>query len=653
MKDLFDGDTTPTVRTLLVDRSLETVIGDADETANFPDEISEIDPSNETYRDYPGRASGPLFDPEIEKAVGSDPPEIPTGHEEHRKAVNVFGIEPMPVLTEVTSFYVFQDVSEDAGGDKDYRDLRPRVVSGLPTLIPRPGSMPRITIDGTPDPVANPDALMEGIAFQLHNPWDTTISLGGERIKNADENLTEGDPLTRHRFDDDADVIDTETNSQFEYYIEWNGYFFKLAQYQQYYPPSSNGLGSLFRERDEGIVGATNPTDDFGLPIDGSGTPPNDNGGHLVPADYPDFVGRNVTLGPGQTRVFYAIADPRFDPASAELVLDRKWRDAFKGYDDVPTRFSDVSTDTDGNGIPDFDLDEDTLADGGDGRGWTGLAAEWLTSQFDGGSGNMARAVMVQPMNPQTGSYLSEEPRDLLETPLTHGSPVDTITDESEDLDQLSGATGRIDANEVRLWRKIVTPGEEETTADNDAFDNPEPRNLLHNDLLVDRLSFDIGPAIPLDPDLDVDQTAGFPEDYPATSAEEDADVRNDNTGYTIVKWSTYGSPRLPRRARPGRGAGPGVGALVSAQSLWTASWTRTIRSRPIHRTRTSWETGTSTMSPFRARSRATARRTGRRSSSMPRRSGTMTGCWSPRACRRTSRAISTRSSRTTASVRP
>jgi len=543
MADLSDADTVPSIRTLLLDRDLENEIGDADEQSNFDDEIEDIDPDNDLYRDYPGRASGPLFDPEIDGNIGD---ELPTNRlDRRRQAVNVYGIEPMPVLTEVTSFYVYQDVAEAAGGDEDHRDLRPRVRNGFPTLIPVAGSMPNITIDGDPDPVANPDCLMEGIAFQLHNPWDTTISLGGDQIKNAGGGLAEGDPLTRHREQDDPDEIDVNANYQFEYYIEWNGYFFKLAQYQQYYPPSSNEQfpERVFRERDEDITGVTNPTADFGLPFEGQGTPPNDNGGHLLPADYPDFVGRNVTLDPGETRVFYAVADPRFDPTTSELELDKKWRLAFDAYDDVPSNYLDGG----------LDADMDNLPDGLDGRGWTGLAAEWLRRQFNhAGIGGMDSAVMVQPMNPQTGAYLSETPRDLLGTPFLHTASVETITGGMEDLDQLDGASGRVDPDEVRLWRKIVTPGEEEAT--NEDFTDNEERNLLHNDMLVDRMTLDSGLAVPLIDDHEVPQTAAFPENYPNSQAEEDANVRNDNTGYTIVKWATTGRRDSESLETPGVG---------------------------------------------------------------------------------------------------
>jgi len=532
MADLSDPDTIPSVRTLLLDREREDDIGDADETGNFPEDPEDINPDNSFYRDYPGRASGPLLDPELDTTLTDELPNNTL--DSHRRAVNVFGIEPMPVLTEVTSFYVFQDVSEEADGDTDYRQLRPRVRAGFPTLIPVAGTMPNITIDGDPDPVTNPDCLMEGIAFQLHNPWDTTISLGGSQIKHADGGLTEGDPLTRHRVENDPDRIDANANYQFEYYIEWNGYFFKLAQYQQYYPPSSSDEfpERVFRDRDQEIVGVTNPLSEFG-PNDGDDTTPTtDNGGHLVPSTYPDFVARNVTLDPGETRVFFAIADPSFDPANAELELDRKWRDAFDAYDDVPSNYQTGGA----------DLDMDTLPDGLDGRGWTGMAFEWVVRQLNhAGIGGMERAVMVHPMNPQTGEYLSEVPRDLLGAPLDHGS-----------FDQLSGATGRQDAGEVRLWRKIVTPGEEEATSD--AFNNNEPENLLHNDLLVDRMTLESGLAVPLDADHEVPLSAGFPEDYPLTSDEIDANVRNDNTGYTIVKWATTGRRDSTTLDAPGIG---------------------------------------------------------------------------------------------------
>tara|TARA_R110000868_G_scaffold241497_3_gene496631 strand:+ start:336230 stop:342148 length:5919 start_codon:yes stop_codon:yes gene_type:complete len=536
--DLFDIDTKPTVGTLLMDNSLRDEFED---TGNFPTDEFMLDPADAIYRRYPGAASANLLDRGEFSLPGAQPG---TQHfnDEHRQVVNVFGIEPMPILTETVSFYVYHDTSESAGGDSDYGAQRPRIRNGLPSFIPIPGAQTKITINPSTDPSTNIDCLMQGIAFQLTNPWDTEISLGGDRIPNG-PSLSEGSPLTRQRDLNDQNLIDTTSNFQFDYYIEWNGYFFKLAEYAQYYPPSSSRYD--LRDQDESITGARNPSDDYG-PNDGAST---ENGGPMNAIDYPDFVARNVTLQPGESRVFYAVADPEFDattdPDKPEWVLDKKWRNAMASSGGLPLQFTDVIN-YDSSPL----RDQDGLIDGTDRRGWTGPAKEWVQNQFNTSDSRLP--VMIHPMNPQTGEYGKEDILyDYLNTPLDHVSPAQF---NGNGFDQISSSSTRRDASEVRLWRKIVTPAEETTDT---RYVHAVKENLLHNDMLVDRMELTSGVATPIELlslTNEVAKTVSFAEDYPNTVDEIATNVRNDNTGFSVVRWASTSRRDSVDTTEPGMG---------------------------------------------------------------------------------------------------
>ncbi|MCA9275304.1 MAG: hypothetical protein KDA29_04705 [Phycisphaerales bacterium] len=523
--DLMDSDQEPTVATVILDNTRRAEL---ENTSNFPEDFEDANPGNPFYRDFPGRASGVYLDPAanlFDEAPLADG-ELPV----NRRAVNVYGMEAMPVITEVASFYVYTDSPVDlAAGDNDAVSQRPAVrANGL--VGPLPDEIRRITIDGDVD-YGNPDMLMQCIAFQLYNPWDEPISLGGvlKDIKPNGQTTTlpinNGDPLTRMRDFNDNTIIDTSTGQyQFGYYIEWNGHFFKLAELERYYPPASSPFNR--RSNDNNLTGASNPAIDF--PVDGGYLDPDPTSG------YSDFVSRNVVLQPGETRVFYAMGDHRMVTAATQtlqsnLLIDQRWFDALEGnlafdFDDRP--WTDVTTDANTDGVPDFDNDQDGLADGKDARGWTGPAQEFAEKQL---SPAINSPVLVHPMNPQTGEYLDTEVAvyNFLQTP----GDISTFS-------QLTGTTNRVDPNEVRLWRKITTPGEEENDP---GFSNRTTENLLHNDLLVDRMNISgTGVAQPLAAgDNEIQGTASFPEDYPATQAEVDAGVRNDNTGYTLMRWAS------------------------------------------------------------------------------------------------------------------
>lgn len=84
------------------------------------------------------------------------------------KAVNVYGIEPQPFITEVASFFIYHDVTSSKGGDAEWTGLINNCAT--PPTPGTPGTGAPITIDFTRD-VVNQDYLLEMVAFQLTNPF--------------------------------------------------------------------------------------------------------------------------------------------------------------------------------------------------------------------------------------------------------------------------------------------------------------------------------------------------------------------------------------------------------------------------------------------------------------------------------------------------
>jgi hypothetical protein len=81
-------------------------------------------------------------------------------------AINVFGVEVQPFLTEVATFVMYVDAPEGAGGDDDYADD-----PDTPEIEVAP-----VTIDGNVSET-NADFLMQAVAFQLTNVFEESIDL--------------------------------------------------------------------------------------------------------------------------------------------------------------------------------------------------------------------------------------------------------------------------------------------------------------------------------------------------------------------------------------------------------------------------------------------------------------------------------------------
>jgi hypothetical protein len=274
MADLYDNDQEPTAATLVLhdsvrDDFLEGAQGDYDGESTTVTE----------YAHYAGRATDNVFDPGETNVPTTSFPAM----QDHRYAVNVFGIEPMPFLTEVASMYVYTDapgapVAAGNPGD-DFGIQYPRNIGGFFTI---PVVNEEITIDGSVSD-GNGDLMMQVLAFQLTNPWHESITIGG----NGQMGWVE----------QNGNVSGSQL--EFDYYIEYGGRFFKLGEFIEY-----------------------NPADDrYGY--DSEPNPPSLDS--PITSANPEFQYQGTTIPAGESRVFYAIAHGRFDAEDGSSDLDSKW----------------------------------------------------------------------------------------------------------------------------------------------------------------------------------------------------------------------------------------------------------------------------------------------------------------------------------------
>lgn len=88
-------------------------------------------------------------------------------------AVNIHGVEAQPFLIEAGALVMYTDTPEALGGDDD---TNPILLNGTPVPRDRPSINGEVPNPGKDD---NPDFLCEALAFQLHNPFDESITLSG------------------------------------------------------------------------------------------------------------------------------------------------------------------------------------------------------------------------------------------------------------------------------------------------------------------------------------------------------------------------------------------------------------------------------------------------------------------------------------------
>lgn len=533
MKDIVDQDTDPTVATVIAD-SNQTPLDLQTYSANMTD--TSLNPSSDLeYRRYPGIAEGNLFDAIDENVLSNLP--------DQRKAVNVYGIEATPIITEVSMLYAFTDSPGDVGLTQDYdasTDPRATLFNGQWIIrLPERSQAEKVRISGEVSQ-ANSDYLMQVLAVQLHNPYDVPISLGGKKYSSTNpQPFAQNEALTRkYEYNGansiDSNSIDTNSNYHFDYYLEYKGRFFKVAKYLEWYPTADTNAIESYASLD-------NPTTTVAY---GTVNNPVDDGvsvlGDTITADvssYPDFITRNVVLGPGETRVFYAIADQRFDDRNEVSPLDLsdgqnpddRWRRYLSEWGELDPRFT-AGPDRDGDGY----------FSGRDGRGWTGPAEEWVNRQLQVVDGTARYApVMMMDFDPTTGQLFDNIGFQRLDLPTTGAYPLVVPSD-------------RKNSDEVRLWKKIITPGEE---SDNPQYPNAIYENIMENDLLVDRMAVQNMTTDMPTGEVEIEDTWSFSEDYPIPgSREEELNARNDNKGITIADWITTRRMDSDTQNRPNPG---------------------------------------------------------------------------------------------------
>lgn len=532
-KDMFDEGQTPSVATLVLDNAF----GDSTEYESalnaFRDDpagVNLLGAGNGLAVFYPGIAAivRDADDGDARDEIDPDgqlglfdldgprvPPDRATPDERRvlpenllppaRQVVNVFGVEPMPVITEVASMYVYSD---NPAGDVES--------TGRPDPF-EPTA--RVTLSTSLND-ANGDLMAEVLAVQIHNPTEVPIVLGGTGA--GPDGIMWRNGLNNPNPDgsDPDDRFNADNNLLFNYYLEFNGRFFKLGEFQEFLPIATRGDGF-----DATDINTLNEQGLGSIPV-GDQT--------IRPGTLPEFQYRTVVLGPGETRVFYAMAHGRFDwPLSGPTApgLDQRWERALAADPGgVPVKFV-VLTDN--------DADSDGRPDSWDGKGWTGPAQEWIERQFkvDG-----APAVRVHEFDPRTGGLVNE----------------DTFVDLIANAGNLLGPTRVADATAVRLWRKLTIDGVEEVP-DSERSGPDLRENLVQNDMLVDRMKLATpseGSLNYLDVALDTGQSiiagtiAYDPSvrvvDNPCDAPPNVLNVRNDNTGVSVVRWAS-----VRRRDRP------------------------------------------------------------------------------------------------------
>lgn len=541
-KDSYDTDRDPTVATLVLHsnfgrpnpngtgldryRTLRENLRDDIRRESFNPQ----DPANVLAIFYPGLVTpATRFDIDAQKFGNSDEVDRRDQSEwvlarsdqnpvapAQRQGVNVFGVEAMPVITEVASFYVYTDASESAGGDRDYFNVTPG--NPVPFQI-----NDRVTIRGSIDE-GNPDLLASVVAFQIHNPWDVEIPLGGSYDDNSPQNI-----MWRVK-DRNDNHFNRNNNLQFDYYIEYNGRYFKLGEFWEYTPraDSTEGFG---------------PDDVIQINAAGGAAPPE---GDRLERTFEEFQYRNITLGPGQTRVFYAMSHARFEGHDVNIStgLESKWNDVATSYGDpLPTQFTD----------PDNDHDNDGLIDGHDAKGWTGLAQEWIENQLSVPGGG--RGVRIHAFDPTTGRLVDPRTGDADQDPQFAdiiGTPGVGPFDNTRRPGNNPVAGRTADNSQVRLWRKFTlrddtsASGKYEEATDESLvqYSGGTRLNLVQNDILVDRLFLGDSYLDVAMEDGPIADTVSFNETYnnpPGTDrwAVESCPRRNDNLGLSVMRWAS------------------------------------------------------------------------------------------------------------------
>jgi hypothetical protein len=126
-------------------------------------------------------------------------------------ALNVYGIEATPMITQVATVTVYTDAPSTVGGDSD--GLPDNDGDGFPDGL--------VTIKTDPlDAAANTDFVMRVAAFQISNPFEKDIILsatgGAQPVAGGGQQIN-------------GSYIAIDSEKSF-YYLEFAGHFYKLAE---------------------------------------------------------------------------------------------------------------------------------------------------------------------------------------------------------------------------------------------------------------------------------------------------------------------------------------------------------------------------------------------------------------------------------------
>lgn len=185
--DMYDKDDQPTAYTLLIDDSYRSQMGSHKASLPWWSVPPGTNPSG--VLTYPGQLDlGTGFLPDASTSVPF------TTH-----AINVYGIEAQPFITQVVSFWIYTDAPTSALGTDE--------APAVPT-----DPLPHITIKGDVGTGAttDPDFLGQVLAFQLTNPFDVVVP------------LTQSDIKINFRSANDRQFSD--------FYIEYNHKFFMMVK---------------------------------------------------------------------------------------------------------------------------------------------------------------------------------------------------------------------------------------------------------------------------------------------------------------------------------------------------------------------------------------------------------------------------------------
>ncbi len=297
LRDQVDSDTRPTIATVSLTESA-AFLG-VNGTTPGPTTIGRL-PTNSL-----NPAAGPAFpswrDPNNPELPNTDRDKFRLSIESTRlapsnaqviaPAVNVYGIEPQPFLTQVITMAAYMD--DEGHNQGSTSDMN--------------GSIP---VFGAPDTGAdNPDLLFRMVAFTLTNPFDRPVTLSPAWLSDADrEPVREGDgssiPDLAGQYVPLSYINGLPANQRIHtandfYYIQWGNRTFYMGELERLYTKSGQALSVDTRDN---------------IPVE-----PGDGryrtSGQADELD--QVIVKPITIDPGKTVVCYAMS------RTPKAVLDR------------------------------------------------------------------------------------------------------------------------------------------------------------------------------------------------------------------------------------------------------------------------------------------------------------------------------------------